>query len=123
MNDKQLLNFSAYVEQTLMMDPAVFMEQRMAELEQLARYRSERMALCKEWSKDPRAAREKILGKTKDIGEAIVKDMEPKLEANPEYLKFQYKPPDLRIKPLSKPTPLRWHEKLWRSIKKPFSSK
>lgn len=117
MNDKHFLNFSAYVEQTLMLDPAVFMEQRMAELEQLAKHRSEKVALCKEWSKDPDAAREKISGKTKDIGEAIVKDMEPRLEANPEYLKFQYKPPDLHLKPMMKPTPLRWHERIWKWIK------
>ncbi len=122
MNDKQL-SFSAYVEQTMMLDKGVYLEQRMKELEQLARYRSEKIALYKEWSKDAEKTKEKISERTKAEGERIVKELTPKLEANPDYLKFEYKKPDLHLKPLTKPTPLKWHEKLWRSITKPFSSK
>lgn len=52
------------------------MAQRMAELEQIAKYRREQIQLYKDWSKNPEVAREKIMARTQAAGDAIVKDQE-----------------------------------------------
>lgn len=50
--------------------------QRMAELEQMAKYRAQKIQLYKEWSKDSAAAAEKIQALRQAAGDAIVKDQE-----------------------------------------------
>lgn len=71
------------------LDQSVYLAQRMEELRQLAEYRLQKVEIIKEWSKDPEAARQKILAKTKETGEGIVKDLEQRLAIDPNYGKFE----------------------------------
>jgi hypothetical protein len=74
---------------TYELDRSVYLAQRMEELRQLAEYRKQKIETIKEWSKDPEAARQKILAKTKETGEGIVKDLERRLAIDPNYGKFE----------------------------------